>query len=104
MAKTKLLFNKPIYVGMSILDISKTLMYQFHYNVIKNRYGEKAQLQYTDTDSLTYSIYTPNFYSDMVDMIEFFDTSEYPMLNQYNFPKVNKKVLGKTKGESIVEG
>lgn len=53
LSKTKLFFNKAIYAGMSILDVSKTRMYDIHYNVIKNKYGDKVQLQYTDTDSLT---------------------------------------------------
>ncbi|XP_046666612.1 uncharacterized protein LOC124358355 [Homalodisca vitripennis] len=99
MSKTKLMFNKAIYVGMSILDVSKTLMYDFHYNVIKRRYGHKAQLQYTDTDSLTYHIQTTDLYKDIKDMIDLFDTSDYPQPNRYNMPRVNKKVLGKMKDE-----
>ena len=52
MRKTKIVFNKPIYIGMSILDISKDCMYDFYYNVMKEKYGEKFPLLCMDTDSL----------------------------------------------------
>ena len=79
MGKTKLVFNKPIYVGMSILDVSKVKMYDFHYNYIKKKYGEDALLLMTDTDSLCYEIKTEDFFKDISGDVEaMFDTSAYP--------------------------
>ena len=54
MKKTDLVFNKPVYLGMCILNLSKTLMNYFHYNYIKPKYGDNAKLLFTDTDSLMY--------------------------------------------------
>ena len=65
MKKTKLYFNKPVYLGMSILDLSKSLMYDIHYNYIKTKYGDKAKLLFADTDFLTYEIKTEDFYKDI---------------------------------------
>ena len=60
-AKVELTLNRPIYVGFAILDLSKTLMYDFHYNYIKRKYPDSTLL-FTDTDSLTYQIQTDNVY------------------------------------------
>ena len=98
MKRTMIKFNQPIYVGVAILDISKTLMYDFYYR-LKERYGDKIKLLYTDTDSLIISINTEDFYEDMKGMIDEFDTSDYKKDNIYGLPRVNKKVLGKFKDE-----
>ena len=61
MKKTRLVFDKPVYLGMCILDLSKTLMYDFNYNSMKQKYGDKAKLLFTDTDSLMYEIQIEDF-------------------------------------------
>jgi len=92
MKKTELVFNKPVYLGMSILDISKTLMYDFHYNFIKKKYGQKAKLLMTDTDSLMYEIHTEDFFEDTRKHIkEKFDTSTF---ENSKLSRLNKKVPG----------
>ena len=63
--KTTINLHKPIYLAMSILNLSKTLMYDFHYNHIKKKYGDRANLLFTDTDSLCYHIPTKDFYDDI---------------------------------------
>jgi len=79
MKKTKIFYNKPVYLGMCILDLSKTLMYEFHCDYIKQKYGDKAKLLFTDTDSLAYKIQTEDFYKDInLDVERWFDTSDMP--------------------------
>ena len=76
--KTKLKMNKPIYLGLSILDISKTLIYEFWHNYIKPKYQNNAKLCYMDTDSFIIHIKTENFYKDIADDIEErYDISDY---------------------------
>ena len=69
--RAKVTLNKPIYTGFSVLDLSKVLMYDFHYNVIFKRYGANTKLLFTDTHSLCYCIATDDFYQDMVPFKEF---------------------------------
>ena len=101
MSKTRLLMNKPIYLGMCILDLSKIIMYDFHYNYIKSKYADKAKLLFTDTDSLMYEIETEDFYKDISgDVKDRFDTSDYPENHPSGIPTgENKKVLGMMKDE-----
>ena len=102
MKKIEIYFNKPVYVGQAILDLSKTLMYDFHYKYIKNKYGSRAQLLFTDTDSLMYEIKTEDFYADIKDDIrDHFDTSDYPPDHPSGIlTGINKKVIGKFKDEA----
>ena len=97
--KETLTMNRPSYIGMCILDLSKTLMYDFHYNYIKHKYGNKAKLLFTDTDSLTYEIETKDAYKDFFKDKSKFDNSDYPENSPY-FNKTNKKVIGKFKDEA----
>ena len=91
MGKSVVMLNKPIYLGQAILDLSKTLMYDFHYNYIKNMYGPRARLLFTDTDSLCYVIETEDFYIDIKkDVPRWFDTSEYPPDHPAGLPIMNK--------------
>ena len=102
MKKTSLTMNKPVYLGMSILDLSKTVMFDFHYKYIKPKYGKQAKLLFTDTDSFLYEIQTEDFYKDISgDVKDRFDTSEYPEGHPSGIPTgVNKKVLGMFKDEA----
>nr|DAC81386.1 TPA_asm: PolB [Parasteatoda house spider adintovirus] len=95
---TSLVLNRPVYTGFTVLDISKIFMYEFHYNHIRNKYGEKAKLLFTDTDSLCYHIETEDIYHDMRENIDLYDTSDYPK-HHFLHSEVNKKVLGKMKDE-----
>ena len=89
--KETLTLNRPAYVGMCILDLSKTLMCDFHYNYIKKKYNNRARLLFTDTDSLTYEIEAENVYKDFWNDKDMFDNSDYPESSPYCC-NVNKKV------------
>ena len=99
MKKNFLLLDKPSYVGMCILDLSKVLMYDFHYNFIKKKYGDRAKLLFTDTDSLCYHILTDDVYEDLYNHKDMFDNSDYSKSSKFYFDE-NKKVIGKMKDEA----
>ena len=97
MNKSKIIFKRPIYTGMCILDLSKTLMYDFYYKHLKLKYGPRVDLLYTDTDSLLLEIKTEDVYKDMENLRdELYDTSDYPKDHPLH-SQLNKKVIGKMK-------
>ena len=97
--KESLLLNKPSYVGMCILDLSKTLMYDFHYNYILKKYDyNDIKLLFTDTDSLCYHMKTEDAYKDFWKDKKLFDNSDYDPNNKFYFNE-NKKIIGKMKDE-----
>ena len=99
MNKTKVKMNKPIYLGLSVLDISKILMYEFWYDYMKPKYGNRVKLCYMDMDSLIMSIETNDFYKDIANDVEKrFDTSNYEVNRPLPTGK-NKKVIGLMKDE-----
>ena len=103
MKKTKVKMNKPVYLGMSILDISKTLMYEFWYDYVKPKYKDKAKLCYMDTDSFVINIFTEDFFEDINNDVErWFDTSNYDKNDKTPLQTgMNKKVIGMFKDELV---
>ena len=109
MKKIRVKMTKPLYLGMSILDISKILMYEFWYDYINPKYGDKAKLCYTDTDSFIIHIITEDFFEDISNDVEkWFDTSNYdkndirplPIGKNKKIPDIFKDELG---GKIITE-
>ena len=99
MKKTKVKMNKPIYLGLSILEISKMLMYKLWYDCMKPKYGNNVKLCYMDTDSFIMNIKTNDFYEDIADDVNNrFDTSNYEVNRPLPMRK-NKKVIGLMKDE-----
>ncbi|GET63510.1 hypothetical protein RIR_jg28804.t2 [Rhizophagus irregularis DAOM 181602=DAOM 197198] len=102
--KVEVMLNRPTYVGMSVLDLSKLCMYQFYYDTLKVRYSEKIQLCYTDTDSLLVQIQTEDINADLIDMADQFDFSDYPKDHPVrkalgDKTDINMKIPGKFKDE-----
>jgi hypothetical protein len=98
MGKLKVVYDKPIFVGFSILELSKTVLYDFYYDFIKYNFPQNASLLYTDTDSLIIKIETDDFYEFIKENVEKFDTSNYTVGNKFDVP-VTKSVIGKMKDE-----
>ena len=99
MGKVKVVMNKPVYLGQAILDLSKTVMYEFHYDYMLSKYGNNLKLCYMDTDLFVYDIRTEDNYADIVDdVLERFDTSGYDNDRPLPIGK-NKNVIGKMKDE-----
>ena len=94
--KPVLILNKPIYVGFTVLELSEWMMYDFHYNFIKNNFN--AELLFTDTDSLTYQTKSENFYEEFYKWKDLFDFSNYSKDSKF-FDNANKKFIGKMKDE-----
>ena len=94
----KTVFNKPIYLGASILETSKLHLYQFWYDHLQEKYNNKVELIYTDTDNLIIHVETDDIYKDMWDDKNLYDFSEYPK-DHPNYDITNKKVLMKFKDE-----
>ena len=105
MEKRELYMNKPIYLGQAVLDISKTLMYEFWYDYIKPMYGDNVKLCYMDTDSFVMMIKTDHLFKDINNDVEkWFDRSNFDKND--NRPLLigeNKKVIGKFKDELSVK-
>ena len=97
--KVSLTLNKPAYIGMCILELSKVLMYQFHYDYIKNKYGGNSRLFFTGTDILMYEIETEDVYKDFSNDKEMFDFIDYSTKSKY-YDNHNKLVVGEMKEQT----
>ena len=96
--KPKLKLDKPIFIGMSILDLSKQHMYKFYYDVMKPKYGDNIRMVYTDTDSFVFHTRTDDIYQDLQEINDEMDFSGYDK-NHKCYDATNKKVLGTFKDE-----
>ncbi len=96
--RKSIVLDKPMYAGFAILELSKEIMYHFHYNIIRKRFPSTARLLFTDTDSLCYSIQCDDFYKTMLLEKDWYDTSNYDPSSSL-FSRTNEKVIGKFKDE-----
>ena len=96
--KAQLKLDKPIFIGMSVLDLSKQHMYKFYYDVMKPKYGDNIRMVYTDTDSFVFHTKTDDIYKDLHDIKDEMDFSDYPIYHKC-YDTTNKKTLGKFKDE-----
>ena len=98
---TEIKMNKPVYIGQAILYLSKTLMYEFHYDYMRPKYDSKVKLCYMDTDSFVYATDNEDFYRDIAkDVKKRIDTSEYSKDDNRPLPiRENKKVIGLMKDQ-----
>ncbi|KAK3104484.1 hypothetical protein FSP39_003183 [Pinctada imbricata] len=97
--KINLKLNKPIYVGFTTLELSKTLLFRFHYLYMRQKYGDKARLLFTDTDSLMYHIETEDLYKDMAESKDLFDLSNFAE-DHFLHDKTNMTIPGYFKDET----
>nr|XP_022908200.1 uncharacterized protein LOC111419606 [Onthophagus taurus] len=103
MERLHIVYDKPLYVGFTVLELSKLLMYNFFYGFLKPKYGEGIRLCYMDTDSFTVLINSNDVYTDVKLNLNKFDTSNYSPDNQFDVPLQNKAVLGLMKDENCGE-
>ena len=96
MLQTKLKLNRPIYAGMVMLDLAKRLMYNFYYNTLKAKYGDRVNSLFTDTDSLCISVNTNDVYEDVKELQNELDCSDYPTDHPMHSVK-NKKAWASSK-------
>ena len=98
-SKVYLTLNNPAYIRMCILELDKVLIYEFHYDYIKNKYGDNSTLLFTDTESLMYEIKTEDIFEDFSNNKEMFDFSNYSVKSKF-YDGSNKWVIGKMKDET----
>ena len=91
MGKIKIVMNKPVYLGQAILDLSKIIMYEFHYDYMQPKYGDRLKLCFMDTDSYVYDIKTEDFYRDIAEDVESrFNTSAYSIIDLCQLERIRK--------------